>query len=175
MRKRKLIIFLISLFASLAFLFVSSGIHRAILHKRMVDYAKASARESDGAENCVVMDGKSGYIGSSRVYVKYLKDGYIKISGDNSDGSSGWKLVSEWIMEKGRYTLSGLSGFKENTLELQLSVWNEEKNGYDYYCQFNDEVSIELFEPKSVRLFLRVYPNVTNINVIARPAVYKDE
>ena len=174
MRKRKIIIFLISMLATLVFLFVSSGIHRAILHKRMVKYAKASARKTDGAENCVIMDGKSGFIGASHVYVKYLEDGYMKIFGDNTDDSSEWKLVSEWTMDEGRYTLSGLSGFEEKTLELQLSVWNEERDEYDYYCQFDDEVSFEIIEKEKVRLFLRVYPEVTGIDAIARPAVYKD-
>lgn len=141
----------------------------------MLQYARASSRESDGAENCVVMKGDSGYIGASFVYAKYLEDGYIKISGNNAEDRNGWKVISEWSMEKGKYTLCGLDNLDKETLELQLSVWNDQRQSYDYYCQFNEEVSFEIAETTRVKLMLHVYPNATNINVIARPAVYQDE
>ena len=61
----------------------------------MVQYSKVSARD-DGAENLVVLEGNSGSIGLTYVYLKYLEDGYIQISGTNPFDSNGWKRLSEF-------------------------------------------------------------------------------
>ena len=68
--------------------------------------------------------------------------------------------------------MTGLSGFEENTVELQLMFWNPEKDGYDYYFQRDKEVTFQIFEEKDTMLFVRVYPYIGIIDTVARPGVY---
>lgn len=84
---------MISLLSTLVLLYIGDGIVKHILHQKMVTYSIASARE-DGAANRVVLNGKAGYIGYSTVYLKYLADGWIRLTGDNVEESNGWKLLS---------------------------------------------------------------------------------
>lgn len=140
----------------------------------MLSYSIASARESDGAKNIIIMNGNSGYIGESNVYLKYLDDGYISIKGFNSETINGWcKLLSTFEIEPGNYTLTGIKTERE-TVALQLHIFND--TGIDRYLFQNDQdVGFIVEETAVATLQVRVYPLIENLDLIARPAVYKDE
>lgn len=139
----------------------------------MVQYSINTTRE-DGAENRVVMIGKSGYLGHSFVYLKYLEDGRIRLVGSNSEEQSGWRKLSEFVLEPGTYTLTGMSGQKEQTIALQLRI--EDSTGYhDYIYQYNADVQFQIETVMEADLQVRVYPKTEHIDVIACPAVYKED
>ena len=168
-----LVIFLISLLATLALLYTGDAIAKHILYQRMAQYSIASARE-DGAPNRVVMNGRQGYIGSSSVQLSYLKDGWISLAGDNIEECSGWKLLSTLTLEPGNYMLTGLKGQDENTIALQLRI-EDDTGVYRYIYQYDEDVSFTIERTVDAALHVRVYPETEGIDVNARPAVYRDE
>lgn len=97
--KRIICIFLMSLIVTLVICFLGNWIKKNLIHQRMAAYAVASARVEDGAVNKVVMNGIPGYLGYSTVYLKYLRDGYIQIKGDNSGENNEWKLLSQFFLD----------------------------------------------------------------------------
>ena len=139
----------------------------------MVQYSLASARE-DGAPNRVVMNGKPGYLGDSAVRLSYLNDGWISFVGDNVEESNGWKLLSTFILEPGKYTLTGMKGQSENTVALQLRI-EDETGFFRYIYQYDEDVRFTIEKLVDATLHVRVYPEVEGIDVKARPAVYRDE
>lgn len=172
--KRTLLIFLISLVLTTAVLYAGKGIRKHVLHQRMVAWSAASARDTDGAENRVVLNGKPGYLGESSVYLDFTKDGYISLSGDNPEEIDGWKLISEFTIEPGNYTLTGLKGAIENTVALQLYISDD--TGYDrYLCQWNEDINFTVERDTEATLHARVFPFVDEVDIVARPAVYRDE
>lgn len=139
----------------------------------MVQYSLASVRD-DGATNRVVMNGKEGYLGYSSVSISYLTDGWIKLAGENNEDSDGWKLISEFTLEPGTYTLTGLKGQQENTVALQLYIEDDSGN-HHYLYQYDDDVQFTADRSTNATLHVRVYPTVENVDVKARPAVYRNE
>ena len=108
------------------------------------------------------------------MHLSYLKDGWISLVGDNVEGSNGWKLLSTFILEPGKYTFTGLKGQGENTVALQLHI--EDDTGFSRYIyQYDDDVSFEIERPVDATLNIRVYSEVEGIDVKARPAVYRNE
>ena len=152
---------------------MGNGIRKFFVHQRMIQYSQASARE-DGAENLVVMEGSSGSVGQTYVYLKYLKNGFIRIYGDNSFDINGWKKLSEFQLSSGSYTLTGLRGSTEKTIVLQLRI-SDDSGFYQYFNQWDEDVSFTIEHKMKADLHVRVYPFVENINIKARPAVYKNE
>ena len=139
----------------------------------MVQYSIASAHE-DGTPNRVVMNGRPGYLGYSSVHLFYLKDGWISLIGYNVEESSGWKLLSTFTLEPGKYTLTGMKGQHENTIALQLRI--EDDTGYHhYFYQYDEDVSFTIERETDAVLHVRVYPKVEEIDAQVRPAVYRDE
>lgn len=173
--RRTIVVFLISTALTLCFLSISNDIAEKERHQKMEEYAHSSFRESDGAENLVIMNGKPGRIGGTDVSLIYEKDGYIRLLGSNTESISGWKLISEFKLEPGIYTFTGLKNHEIGTIELQFSTWNEQKKGNDYYCQYDEDISVTITEEKVFYLHVRVYPNLNYVDTIARPAVYKNE
>lgn len=171
-RKRSLIIFVLSFTVTLGLLYGTVKIRKNIVQEKMIAYSIASRRTSDNAENRVVMDGISGYVGVS-VYLKYLEDGYIRVSGDNLDESMVWKLLSRFSLEPGMYTLTGMKNVAENTVALQLHL-SDDSGEYRYLYQHDENVSFVIDRPSDATLHVMVYPNVEKIDVKARPAVYRD-
>lgn len=170
--RRILTIFLASLIIAIAFLYIINDIHIHVIHQQMVQYSRASSR-ADGAGNRVVMLGTPGYLGESSVRLSYLKDGYIRLSGDNPNESNGWKLLAEFSLEPGTYTLTGLSGQHENTVALQLHI--EDSTGfYRYFYQYDEDVMFTVEREVEAVLHARVYPGIGEIDVVVRPAVYKE-
>lgn len=139
----------------------------------MIEYSLASVRE-DGASNRVVMIGKPGYLGYSSVLLSYLNDGWISLVGDNVEESNGWKLLSTFTLEPGTYTLTGMKGQDEKTIALQLHI-EDETGFYKYFYEYDEDVRFSIERPSEAVLHVRVYPGVEEINVRARPAVYKDD
>lgn len=139
----------------------------------MVQYSTASARD-DGTPNHVVMNGKEGYLGYSSVRLSYLEDGWIRLAGDNAEDSNGWKLISEFTLKPGNYILTGMSGQSRNTVALQMH-YSDDTGFYRYLYQYGEDVAFMVERESTATLHVRVYPNVENIDVKARPAVYRDE
>ena len=139
----------------------------------MVQYSIASARE-DGEPNRVVMNGNPGYLGYSFVRLSYVDEGWISLVGDNVEESNGWKLISTFTLEPGKYTLTGFKGQKENTVAFQLHI-EDDTGFYRYIYQYDEDVSFIIERAVDATLHVRVYPEVEGIDVKARPAVYRDE
>ena len=170
--RRIITIFSVSLIVSLALLYIGNSIHKSVIHQRMVQYSIASARE-DGAENHVVMLGTPGYLGESNVRLSYLEDGYIRLTGDNPSENNGWRRISEFSLDPGIYTLTGIKGQEENTIALQLRI--EDSTGfYRYLYQYNKDVVFTVEREVDATLHARVYPNTYEIDLTARPAVYEE-
>lgn len=155
-------------------LYAGGAVVRHKLRQEMLHAAAVSARESDGAENLVVMNGKPGYLGSSNVYLRYLNDGWISLSGDNTEDSNGWKLVAEFELEPGSYTFTGLKGAAADTIALQLHI-SDDTGFYRYIYQWDEDVRFTIGQSTMAVLHVRVYPNTEDIRMTARPAVYRDE
>ncbi len=154
-------------------LYIGDGINKHILHKKMVAYSIASARE-DGTANRVIMNGKPGYIGYSAVYLTYLEDGWIRLSGDNVEENNSWKLISSFELEPGTYTFTGMTGIGKETVALQLRI-EDDTGSCHYHYQYDSDVFFDVERQADVTLRVRVYPNVEDVDILARPAVYRDE
>lgn len=139
----------------------------------MIACSLASARD-EGTPNRVLMNGKAGYLGYSSLRMTYLTDGWIKLAGDNNRDSNGWKKISTFTLEPGTYTLTGIAGQKENTIALQLHI-EDDTGFYRYIYQYDEDVSFTIERSAAATLHVRVYPDVEGVDVIARPAVYRDE
>ncbi|MBO5569414.1 MAG: hypothetical protein J6A79_10855 [Clostridia bacterium] len=158
---------------TLAVLYTGEMIYKSLVHQQMIEYSIASARD-DGASNRVVMNGQSGYLGYSTLQLTYLTDGWIKLAGDNSTDSSGWKKISTFTLEPGAYTLTGMRGQNGNTIALQLHI-EDDTGFYRYLYQYDEDVIFSIERPVTATLHVRVYPGVEGVDVIARPAVYRNE
>lgn len=139
----------------------------------MVQYSITSSRD-DSTPNRVVMNGKDGYLGYSSVRLQYLENGWIKLTGENNTDSNGWKLISEFTLEPGTYTLTGMKGQSENKVALQLRI-EDDTGYYRYLYQYDEDVKFIVERETTATLHTRVYPKVEKTNVKARPAVYRDE
>ena len=164
---------MVSLILTLCCLYTVSGVKKQITHERMLAYSAASARATDGAENRVVMNGISGSFGYS-VYMAYLEDGYISLRGSHLDDSNAWKLLSKFTLEPGTYTLTGMRGVEKDTIALQLH-FADDTGFYRYLYQFDEDVVFTIDRLSEATLHVMVYPNAEGIDVIARPAVFRDE
>ena len=138
----------------------------------MVTYSIASARLSDSSENRVIMNGVSGYIGAA-AFLKYMEDGYIRITGDNPEEGRAWKLLSQFTLEPGEYTFTGMKE-GEQKIALQLHI-SDDTGFYQYFYQWNEDVRVPVEREAKATLHVMVYPNAEQIDVVARPAVYRDE
>lgn len=140
----------------------------------MIVYSAASKRVSDGAQNLVIMNGKAGYLGYSKVYLKYLEDGWISLTGDNSRANNAWKQLSVFSLEPGKYTLTGLKNVGVNKVALQLYI-KDDTGVNRYIYQWDEDVTFKVESNAKATLHVRVFPHVENIDIKARPAVYRDE
>ena len=139
----------------------------------MLQYNITTARDG-GTPNRVIMNGNAGALGYSYVRLQYLDDGWIKLTGENNTDSNGWKLISVFDLEPGTYTLMGMKRQAENTVALQLRI-EDDMGYYHYFYQYDEDVQFIVEREVKATLHARVYPNVENVNVLVRPAVYRDE
>lgn len=94
--------------------------------------------------------------------------------GDNYTENDGWKLISQFVLEPGVYTLTGMREAEENSIAFQLRLCDE-TGKYQYIYQWNREVTFTVFQESSIALHARVFPFTEEIDIKARPAVYRDE
>ncbi len=120
----------------------------------------------------VIMDGNSGYIGISSVYLKYLDDGYIQIRGKNETNEPRWKLLCEFGLNAGVYTITGLFVPEDDTVQLRVAKVDG-ATVTTLAWQYNSDERFVLNESTIVRLHIVVYPGA-DIDTIARPAIYKE-
>ncbi len=170
---RIILVFIASLIVSLSLLAAGNQVIKTVIHKRMVSYAIASSRESDGAENLVVMDGRSGFVGSSRIQLKYLEHGYISVNGINTEETGQWKQIAVFYLDPGKYTLTGLKESSQDVVALRLHLKDSE-GAVTNYWQFDEDVQFKVAERCKAILSIRVN-QYAEVDAIAQPAVYRDE
>ena len=166
-------IFVLSLIATILVLTVAKGIIVSYRHQRMVNGANSSYRHSDFAQNLLIMDGDSGFVGASKVYVKYQQNGVIQISGVNNTDEYQWKRIAELWLNSGSYTFTGLNEGVPEEIELQLDYRNDEDTSYEWFFLSNEDICFEINETKKVEVFVRIGPNI-EVCLSARPALYKE-
>ena len=172
--KRIILIFSTSLVITLCFFYIYNETNKYYMKQRAIRYSVASVRVIDGAENRVVMVATPGNIGESKVLFRYLNECDIQLIGSNSGNQSEWKKLSKFSLEPGFYTLTGLTGQKEQTVVIQLHI--EDTTGFSNYInQYDDDVAFKVERDSEATLFVGVYPNIKDINEIIRPAVYKED
>ena len=170
--RRLILITVISFIIAVLLLASGRSIIKQVRKNRMIAASYASSRIIDGVPNEVLMYGNSGFVGNSRIYVHYLSDGYISISGYSRSENYQWKKISDFILKPGTYSFTGLSGVDPETVQLQLDY--PEGDSFKWYFLWNEDIQFTIDETKEVELFIRVVPGVS-VNTVARPAVYRDE
>lgn len=144
-----------------------------VCHSKMTNFARMNDRE-DGAENLLILNGQSGYVSGTGVYVGYLDNGQIAISG--SSGIRAWKLIGECTLAPGKYTFTGMTGVKEGVFGIQLEYYDKEADNYTRLTPDIGpvgETSFELKEKTKVRAYIGIYPDAAG-GCLARPAIYRD-
>ena len=141
--------------------------YREVRHQKMVRLAAIYDRE-DGIKNLLVLNGKNGYAWNTDVYVEYLNDGSIRITG-TSDKRSWWP-IGEISLEPGVYSFSGLSGVEKNTVGLELETDNHR---FAPDVGPVDEVKFTLDETTKLKVYVSVYDGCDCV-VIATPVIYKE-
>ena len=172
-RKQVILVFLASLALSLSVMAIGDVILKNHIHQKMVSYALASARECDGAANLVILDGRSSQVGSSAVRLVYLADGYVSIKGINTTEAAQWRKISEFILEPGTYTLTGLRDSSKHTAALRLHLEDAVGTAANYW-QYDADVQFSITMRCEATLSVRVNQDA-EVDLIARPAVYKDK
>lgn len=140
--------------------------------KKMQNYAAMNDRED--TPNLLTLDGKPGFVGRSGVYVRYLKDGSISISGTSHVRA--WKLLAELQLGPGTYSFSGLNQVAEKTVAIQLEYYHKEKEKFLRLTQDVgpvDAVSFTLSEDTRIRAYVGVYPGC-DCAVVARPVIFRE-
>lgn len=166
-------IVLLSFFLTIVMLSVGKMVYKESLRQRMIDAARLSYRIKDGAPNLIILDGISGYVSDTNIYLKYFCDGSISIKGNNTSEDSKWKIISSLKLEPGKYTLTGLHGLAENSIQLQLTMIDQQGNK-SYCCQFDNDETFEINKQIECQLYIRVFP-YTAADTVARPALYRDD
>ena len=170
---RKLrIVLIISLVLTTLLIIAGKATVMEIRKNEMIEGSKASSRLTDGSVNEVIMLGDSGFVGSSGVFAKYLKDGYISITGLNCTENYQWKKLSDFNLSPGTYTFTGLSDVDPESVQLQLDY--PESQSYKWYFLWDEDIQFTIEEAKEAELYVRVFPGAS-VDVVARPAVYRDE
>ncbi|MDD6966665.1 MAG: VanZ family protein [Firmicutes bacterium] len=141
--------------------------YQEVRHQKMARLAAIYDRE-DGAKNLLVLNGKNGYAWDTDVYVEYLNNGSIRITGE-SDKRSWWR-IGEITLEPGVYSFSGLSGVEKNTVGLEL-----ETDNHRFVPDVGpvDEVKFTLEETTKLMVYVSVYDGC-DCDVIATPMIYKE-
>ena len=148
--------------------------YREVRHQKMVRLAAIYDRE-DGIKNLLVLNGKNGYAWNTDVYVEYLNDGSINISGV-ADIQSWWP-IADITLESGHYFASGLEDTTDGLLGIELAYYNKNSKKYEVLCPdigINPTVEFELSETTPIRAYVRVYPGFHS-ECIATPVIYKEE
>lgn len=165
-------IFIVSFLLTLSILFIGKIITSEVIRSFMEKGREASFRVTDGAQNLVLMKGASCYIRFSHVYLKYDYDGYIIVSGRNDTENYQWEKIADLDLLPGTYTFTGLSIDTDDVIDLQLDY--REGDSFVWFFQTNDDIHFTIEEEKKAEIYVRVHP-YAEVNVVARPAIYKDD
>ena len=145
------------------------------LHYHHMEMLAANGDGDDGTKNLLVLDGKSGYVGDIDVYVGYLSDGSISISGISDKRS--WKRLADLTLSLGTYSFSGLTGTEPDTIAIELEYYDEEQ---DSYIRFTpdvgpiDEARFALDRETKLRAYVGVYPGAKG-DYVAFPVIYRED
>lgn len=130
---------------------------------------------ADGAKNLLVLNGRSGFAGDSDVFVSFLPDGCIRISG--SSDKRAWLLIGELTLSPGTYTFSGLSGTEDKTFAIELEYYNEEAKKFIRLTPDVgpiDETGFTLNNQTNIRAYVGVYSGASGTHT-ACPVIYKEQ
>lgn len=151
----------------LVFSFIPVG-YGEIKHQKMLEYASLFDRE-DGTKNLLVLNGKNGYAWNTDVRIRYYDHGKLRIKG-TSDKMSWW-LIGEIMLKPGKYSFSGLSNVKSDTVGLELIADNQRLTPD---VGPTDEEKFSLTKNTKISVYVVVY-NGCDCDVVARPVIYKEE
>lgn len=140
-------------------------------HQQMVQLAALYDRED--AKNLLVLNGNSGNIDGTSIYIGYLKNGTISVSGTTS--IQVWKIISDIELAEGKYRVYGLDG-KIALVGLGIAYYDEKSHEYetlipDIKC--NSVAMFEIEKKMKIRTYIRVFPGFDG-NVIVSPVIYKE-
>lgn len=169
--KRVVIPMAVSAALTLSFWFGLAEYKEYINQQRMVPYA--ALNDSDGRRNLLIPFGEDGYCWNTAVYVKYIDDGSIKISGESDRRS--WFMIAELKLEPGEYIFKGLSGVDENTVAIELEYFDKDEHDYirlTPYIGPIDSTEFTLRKMTKIRAYVGVYPGC-ECDVTARPVIYR--
>lgn len=141
--------------------------YQEVRHQKMVRLAAIYDRK-DGTKNLLVLKGMNGVAWDTDVYVEYLSDGSIRITGESDKRS--WWPIGEISLEPGVYSFSGLSGVDKDTVGLTLETDNHR---FAPDVGPVDEVKFTLEEPTKLMVYVSVYHGC-DCDVIATPVIYKE-
>lgn len=162
-KRSQLLVLIIVLFLAIA----SPLSFQSAKYQRMARL-EALHNSENGAENMLVLNGKSGNIPETDVYVSTLADGSVSIKG-SSDKKAWWRS-GRMILGSGSYVFSGLSNVDKDTVGLVLETDNH---------RIIDDVgpvekrNFELSDTKELIAYGIVYPDC-DCDVIATPEIYKE-
>lgn len=142
-----------------------------INYRRMVLYA--SQNDRDGRRNLFVPSGESGYCWDTDVYVKYLEEGSISITGEADKRS--WFELGRIVLQPGDYIFEGLSDIEEETVALELEYFDKQKHSYVRLVPDIGTIEKAVFrleEKTKVRGLVGVYPGC-DCDIIARPVIFR--
>lgn len=140
-------------------------------YKTMLSYA--ALNNKNGQINYFVPSGEDGYCWNTDVYIHYLEDGSISISGESNRRS--WFELGSVELESGLYRFEGLTGVAMDTVDLEFEYYDKNLHRYISFISDigNKEYQVfQLTETTKVRGLIGVYPGC-NCNVKARPAIYR--
>lgn len=130
---------------------------------------------SDGTKNLLVLNEWPGYAGDSDVFVNYLPDGSISISGKSDIRT--WKRIGNLTLGPGTYSFSGLNGTEPKTIALELEHYSEKhKNFVRLTPDIGpiEEAVFTLAEETKIRAYVGIYPGASG-TYTARPVIYQLE
>ena len=144
--------------------------YREIQHQKMVRIAALHDRE-DGTKNLLVLNGKNGFAWDTDVYVEYLNDGGICVSGF-SHGKT-WKRIADLELDSGVYEASNLISCIENSVKFYVAPYDEDKGDYVLQCITPmQQVFFELTKKTKVRVYLSVESGIIGSTKMI-PVIYK--
>lgn len=145
-----------------------------INRNKMIQFAHLNDRK-DGTENLLVLNGQSGYVSGTNIYIGYLENGKIAISGSSDIRT--WKPIGKITLDPGSYSFSGFSGTDEKTIGIELEYLDTETDKYQSLTPDLGPIEkfyFELKEKKTVQAYVGIYPGA-NGDYFASPVIYKEE
>lgn len=128
----------------------------------------------DGTKNLLVLNGDSGYVGDSDVYVEFLKDGSISISG--SSDVIAWKRIGEIALGAGDYFFSiNTESEKNYNLEFVVLKYDSKNKKYSRLISDNTSDKCNIFylsDKEDVFAYIGV-KECENVDLLATLALYE--